>query len=69
MRSEWLPIEDYRLFKIIKEQEGHKKWTSLAYYFKNRNENAIKNRYQLILHKIMKKKTKNRNKSDLQLVD
>ena len=54
-----------KLIKKIIENKGCKRWTEIVKYFDGRTENALKNRYNLIVDKI--KKTE-KGKTELEIV-
>jgi hypothetical protein len=43
--------EDVQLLTLIKNNNGNKKWSEIVFYFEGRTENALKNRYTLLLDK------------------
>lgn len=51
----------------IVENEGEKKWCRLVKILEGRTENAIKNRYQLLLSKLTGKRP-TKNQSELALI-
>jgi hypothetical protein len=53
--------------KFIKRNQGLKKWSEISKFFEGRTENALKNRYTLIIEK-QKKQIRNRGKTELDLV-
>lgn len=66
-KGPWQLYEDVKLLKFIRDNKGLKKWSELAKSFEGRTENALKNRYTLLIDK-QKRIPKNRNKSELTLI-
>ena len=54
--------------KLIVEKKGQKKWSIFLEFFPLRSENGIKNRYQLLLDKKMRKKGKCKSKNEMELI-
>ena len=50
-KGPWDVEEDIKLMEYVKRNNGKKKWADMAKVFKGRTENALKNRYALILEK------------------
>jgi hypothetical protein len=61
-KGPWKPEEDIQLLKCIKQNKGSKKWSEIVKYFDGRTENALKNRYTLIIDK---QKKHNKHKTEL----
>jgi hypothetical protein len=66
-RGPWRADEDLRLLKFISHHNGSKKWSEIAKHFEGRTENALKNRFTLIIEK-ERKSSRTRNKSERELV-
>ncbi len=65
-KGPWKPEEDIQLLKCIKQNKGSKKWSEIVKYFDGRTENALKNRYTLIIDK---QKKHNKHKSELEIIE
>ena len=52
--------------KCIKQNGGSKKWSEIVKYFDGRTENALKNRYTLIIDK---QKRYNKHRSEKEIID
>ena len=50
-KGPWTKEEDLLLLSIIKKNKCQKKWAEMACHFQGRTENALKNRYTLIIEK------------------
>lgn len=48
-KGPWEPQEDRRLLEYVLELEGAKKWSEIAKFMAGRTENALKNRFNLLL--------------------
>jgi hypothetical protein len=59
-KGPWKVSEDILLLKSIQSNNGCKKWSEIVKQFDGRTENALKNRYTLIIEK---QKKLNRQKS------
>jgi hypothetical protein len=66
-KGPWQLYEDVRLLKFIQTNNGLKKWSEISKYFEGRTENALKNRYTLIVEK-QRKLSKNKHKTELEIV-
>lgn len=66
-KGPWQLYEDVKLLKFIKDNKGLKKWSEIAKHFEGRTENALKNRYTLIIEK-QKRLARNKNKTELTLI-
>lgn len=66
-KGPWQLYEDVKLLKFIKDNKGLKKWSEIAKHFEGRTENALKNRYTLIIDK-QKRLPRNKNKNELTLI-
>lgn len=61
-KGPWDETEDQLLMSLVHRFEGEKKWALFVKEFGGRTENALKNRYYLLLEREKKKspmKTKN----------
>lgn len=47
----WEKTEDIRLIELILKEEGDRKWSKLVPKFGGRTENALKNRFHLLMEK------------------
>lgn len=56
-----------KLFRYIKNNKGSKKWSEIARCFEGRTENALKNRFTLLIEK-QRKSCRNRYKTELELI-
>jgi hypothetical protein len=65
-KGPWKPEEDIQLLKCIKQNKGSKKWSEIVKYFDGRTENALKNRYTLIIDK---QKKHNKHKTELEIIE
>lgn len=65
-KGPWKPQEDIQLLKCIKHNKGSKKWSEIVKFFDGRTENALKNRYTLIIDK---QKKHNKHKNELELIE
>lgn len=50
-KGPWEEEEDIKLVKEILSHKGAKKWSLIAKKFNGRTENALKNRYNLLIDK------------------
>ena len=50
-KGPWTKEEDLLLLSIIKRNKCQKKWAEMVCHFQGRTENALKNRYNLIIEK------------------
>jgi hypothetical protein len=66
-KGPWQLYEDIKLLKFIKDNKGLKKWSEIAKNFDGRTENALKNRYTLIIDK-QKRSPRNKGKAELDLI-
>jgi hypothetical protein len=48
-KGPWSPQEDRRLLEYVLELEGAKKWSEISKFMAGRTENALKNRFNLLL--------------------
>ena len=66
-KGPWQLYEDVKLLKFIKDNKGMKKWSEIARHFEGRTENALKNRYTLIIDK-QKRQPRNKSKPEMDLI-
>lgn len=66
-KGPWQLYEDVKLLKFIRDNKGLKKWSEIARNFEGRTENALKNRYTLIIEK-QKRLPRNKHKAELTLI-
>ena len=50
-KGPWDTEEDIKLLEYVFKNDGRRKWADMAKIFRGRTENALKNRYSLILQK------------------
>lgn len=50
-KGPWELAEDIQLLELIRGNNGEKKWSEIVYSFEGRTENALKNRYTLLIDK------------------
>ena len=50
----WSKQEDKKLLQWVYEKKGEKKWSEIRKNFSGRTENAMKNRYNLLIEKQIK---------------
>jgi hypothetical protein len=65
-KGPWLVEEDVQLLTHIKGNKGEKKWSEIVYFFEGRTENALKNRYTLLIDK---QKRVSKSKTELALIE
>lgn len=65
-KGPWLAEEDIQLLSLIKSNNGEKKWSEIVFSFDGRTENALKNRYTLLIEKQRKI---SKSKQELALID
>ena len=53
-KGPWDVEEDKKLLSLIYANNGAKKWAEISRVFKGRTENALKNRYTLIIDRLRK---------------
>ena len=53
-KGPWSKAEDALLLKAVKDLNGMKKWAEIVKLFDGRTENALKNRFNLIIEKELK---------------
>ena len=53
-KGPWELSEDKRLLECILNNKGLKKWSEIARRFHGRTENALKNRFNLVMEKLKK---------------
>lgn len=68
-KGPWSLREDLILLEEIRKRKGEKKWTELVKHFDGRTENAIKNRYNLIIQKERCSLLKSKNLDELDLIN
>ena len=61
-KGPWSVEEDVALLKYVQKDNGQRKWSEISKNFNGRTENAIKNRYTLIVDKL-KKQPRLKNKA------
>jgi hypothetical protein len=65
-KGPWLTEEDIQLLSLIKSNNGEKKWSEIVFSFEGRTENALKNRYTLLIDK---QKRISKSKQELALIE
>jgi hypothetical protein len=64
-KGPWTLNEDLKLFRFIFGNKGSKRWSEIAKEFNGRTENALKNRYTLLIDKQRKHHRKSASELDL----
>lgn len=52
-KGPWDLEEDRKLLSLIVANKGEKKWAEISRVFKGRTENALKNRYTLVIKRVL----------------
>jgi hypothetical protein len=65
-KGPWRPEEDNLLLRCIRDNRGSKKWSEIVKHFDGRTENALKNRYTLIIDK---QKRQHKHRSELEIIE
>ena len=65
---EWSLAEDYRLLKLIAENNGQKKWSRYCKFFPNRSEHGLKNRYHVLFGEKIMERVRGKGKTELERI-